>query len=242
MRKMSSTLVLSSLAIVVATAYVASPIYAQACLGIAAACPIPAVLPLIALAPDGFGARGDNLIAIPAGSCVNDVPSCGGAPNGFAALCEIFGLVGTPSQIIQNNADTGTSSTFLCNQPIAPAFAPCQAVLIRPTVAAVGAIPAGGPLEGAWLYPTFGDGPGATGDSFFGVPYSLPVGSLPSMLCGALGLPVGSLIVKFDAFTATINVGVCPIAVDTFTIDPGDGLLIRPAGPVGAPVAVGSIC
>ena len=241
MRKMSSTLVLSSLAIVVAAGHVASPVYAQACLGIAAACPIPAVPPPIALAPEGFGAFGDNLVGIPAGSCVNDLPACG-TPNGFTALCMIFGLVGTPSQIMQINADTGTVSSFLCNSPVPPAFTPCQAVLIRPTVAAVGAIPPGGPLEGAWVYPTFGDGPGATGDSFYGVPYSLPPGSSPeAAVCIPLGLPAGSFVIKFDPFVGNVFVHPCG-AIPTYPIDPGDGLLIRPAGPAGAPVAVGSNC
>jgi hypothetical protein len=208
---------------------------AQACLaGPFVTGPIPAAPTF--LAAEGFGALGDNLVEIPAFSPVNDPAS---PLYGFAGLCAIFGLGGTFSTIVQLDAETGVARTHVCNSPVAPAFQPCQAVLIRPTVAAAGVIPPGpAGLEGSWLYLEYGDVPGALGDSLFGIPRTTPPGTTPDFLCLIHALPPGTTIYQIDPFAGVISTHACG-AAPTWALAPGGAVLIRAPGPPGVAVAGG---
>jgi hypothetical protein len=232
----------AAIVLVFVTFGLCAPALAQPCIGPPAfACPLGPPPPT-ALAADGPGPLGDNIVAIPAFSCVNAVPSCGGLPNGFNALCAIFGLVGTPSSIIQINSQIGSINVYNCNQPVAPPWTPCQAVLIRPSVAAAAVVPPSAPADGGWPYTSYGEGPGPIGDNLYGVPYSMPAAVNPQIdVCVPLGLPAGSQVIRINPFLGVINVHVCG-AIPVFFVSPGDGVIIRPLGAPGAAVGFGANC
>jgi hypothetical protein len=193
---------------------------------------------------DGPGSAGDNFVGIPAFSPVNDFPN-DGTRNGFQQLCDIFGLRGTGSSILQFDAQNGTINTFLCNQALAPPFRPCQGVLIQPygvTPPILGTIPVGAPgpgVEGSWLYRVYGDGIGVLGDNFFGIP--LTIASLsPEVLCQELHLPPLSTVTQIVANPGLVNTHQCG-QVPVYNLRPGEAVLIRAPGTPGQQVAEGSV-
>lgn len=229
---------LSRIALFVATAVAVmafSPVgtFAQACPGggpLVAGVP-PAAAMFTALAADGPGAVGDNFIEIPAFSPIN--------AGGFPAICSAFGLLGTPSTLIQINAATGMITTHVCNLPAAPAFTPCQGVLIRPSVAAAAALPLGAAgVEGSWRYPEYGDGPGTSGDHLFGIPRTTPLGTTPAALCMAHGLPAGATVTAVDPAAGMVMTHMCG-AAPVWALRPGSAVLVRVPGPLGVIVAGG---
>lgn len=191
----------------------------------------PAAALVTALTADGPGALGDNFVEIPAFSPLN--------AGGFPAICAAFGLLGTPSTLIQFNAMTGVITAHVCSAPAAPPFTPCRGVLIRPSVAAVAALPLGAAgVEGSWLFDDFGDGPGTLGDNLLGVPRTTPIGTTPAAICAAHALPAGSAVIAVSAAAGTVSAHLCG-AAPTFALTPGSAVLVRPPGPVGAVVAAG---
>ncbi len=195
---------------------------------------------------DGPGALGDNFVGIPALSPVNDFPN-DGQKNGFKQLCDIFGLTGSQTTMLQFDAQNGTITTHNCDQPLAPPFRPCQGVLIRPlgvTPPIVGTIPvgdgAGGKgIEGSWLYPVYADGPGVPGDNLFGIPLTIASTS-PQVLCQELNLPANTSVIRFDAGAGLIHTHVCG-SLPTFNLVPGEAVLIQAPGTPGQKVAEGRV-
>lgn len=191
----------------------------------------PAAALFTALAADGPGTIGDNFIEIPAFSPLN--------AGGFPAICAAFGLLGTPSTLIQINGMSGVITTHVCSAPAAPAFTPCRGVLIRPSVATGAALPLGpAGVEGNWMFDDFGDGPGTWGDNLLGVPRTTPLAVTPAAICAAHALPPGSSVIGVNAAAGLVMTHSCG-AVPLWTLTPGSAVLVRPPGPVGAVVAGG---
>ncbi len=196
--------------------------------------------------PDGSGALGDNYIGIPAFSPVNDFPN-DAVNNGFQQLCDIFGLRGTASSLIQLDPKNGLVHTFLCNQALAPPFLPCQGVLIQPfgvTPPITGTIPVGDDpggvgAEGSWNYTVYGDSLGVLGDNLFGIPLTI-ASTDPEDLCQELSLPAGTAIVRILADVGVVNTHSCG-QLGVFDLRPGEAVMIRAPGSPGQSVAEGSV-
>lgn len=214
----------------------ARPVLAQSCNGTPTPGSRLALSRPITLYPLVPGRGGDNLVAIPAFSPVNDPSS------GFKQLCDIFGLTGTTSTITQIDASTGTLHTHACSNLVqSERFQPCQAVLIRSSVLAKGIIPLRAAsatesvfegVDGSWSYPIYGDSTGPLGDNLFGVPLNASDvdgdGALTAAdICTGLGLKRNhSTVVKVDAATGTSTSYTCGKPAP-FAVYESEGLILR---------------
>lgn len=227
---------LGGLACIAAASLAANPAWAQPC----PAGPFPGTIDLSAAPPvtficqEGLAHIGDNLIEIHAFSPVNQNPA-NPFTNGFQQLCQIFGLVGTTSEILQVDAQAGMISVFICDQIAAPPFQPCQGVLIRPAMNAAGIIPVDHVVvppdfEGTWTYTSHPDGLGALGDNLFGVPHTADLAIPPTLnpedLCGNLNLPAGAMVTRIDACLGWVYSHLCG-SIPVFNLVPNEAVLIR---------------
>lgn len=241
-------------AALLAASCLTAPVEAQNCAGP----PVPGtcalVSPAVALCQEGPGPIGDNLVEIPAFSPVNDTPA-NPLINGFQDLCAIFGLAGTSSEILQFNAQGGNITTFTCNSAAAPIFQPCQGVLIRPSMNAAGVIPIDPPpapdFEGSWPYTAYVEGPGPKGDNLYGIPHTTGAGCpagcpacigfppmlTPQDLCLNLGLPAGSVVIRFDACPGIVRTHLCG-SVPQYALIEGQAVVIQPTATVTGTVPI----
>lgn len=225
-----------AIAVLAMAAVLASPALAQARTAVPRPVSVASLMNL-ELYLEAFGAKGDNIISIPGVGPMNENAS-NSAGNGFKQICRRFGIDGSPSAILQFNAQTGTITTYTCDQISAPVWTPGEAAMVRPSGVAApitGRIPG---VESAWEYNAYGEGAGALGDNLYPVPLTLATSS-PEGLCGMLNLPAGSQILQLLAGPGNINTHLCG-AAPTFSLRLGEGVLIRPTGTPGAKVATGT--
>jgi hypothetical protein len=197
----------------------------------------------IFLDTDGSGPKGNNIVSLPA---VNPTRT-------FQDVCRRFGIPagsGSPNgtAVTQFNADTGGTVTVLCNQPVDQNLTDGQAVLVQPVAAGLadpnnitGRIPG---VECARPYTSYGDAGGAIGDNLFPTPVTIATSS-PEDLCGMLNLPSdpngvnSASVIHFVAGPGSILTHRCG-QTPTFGLRIGEGVLIRPPGTPGSPVATGT--